>query len=201
MLIAVGDYPADGQVLAHRAPRFRIERRLAAGNPPPNNPPPNNPPPNNPPPNNPPPNDPPPNAGEIQPNTAGKSLTVRQRLELHRRDEICASCHKKDFCVDCHSGVQKPMDFHAGDYVNMHAIDARRNSPDCASCHRLQTFCQACHSRLGVAADGKGSEFGPTTALYHPPGWTEAGLAGRGPTHHAFEAQRNIKQCVSCHRA
>ena len=41
------------------------------------------------------PNNPPPNAGEIQPNTGGKSLTVRERLELHRRDEICASCHFK----------------------------------------------------------------------------------------------------------
>jgi hypothetical protein len=42
-----------------------------------------------------PPNNPPPNAGEIQPNTAGKSLTVRQRLELHRHDAVCASCHAK----------------------------------------------------------------------------------------------------------
>lgn len=42
-----------------------------------------------------PPNNPPPNAGEIQPNTAGKNLTVRQRVELHRRDAICASCHAK----------------------------------------------------------------------------------------------------------
>ena len=42
-----------------------------------------------------PPNTPPPNAGEIQPNTSGKNLTVRQRLELHRRDDICASCHAK----------------------------------------------------------------------------------------------------------
>ena len=42
-----------------------------------------------------PPNNPPPNAGEIQPNTSGKNLTVRQRLELHRRDDICASCHAK----------------------------------------------------------------------------------------------------------
>lgn len=42
-----------------------------------------------------PPNNPPPNAGEIQPNTGGKNLTLRQRLELHRRDEVCASCHFK----------------------------------------------------------------------------------------------------------
>jgi len=42
-----------------------------------------------------PPNAPPPNAGEIQPNTSGQSLTVRERLELHRRDDVCASCHAK----------------------------------------------------------------------------------------------------------
>ena len=42
-----------------------------------------------------PPNSPPPNAGEIQPNTAGKNLTVRQRLELHRSNDVCASCHAK----------------------------------------------------------------------------------------------------------
>ena len=42
-----------------------------------------------------PPNNPPPNAGEIQPNTSGQKLTVRQRLDLHRRDAICASCHDK----------------------------------------------------------------------------------------------------------
>jgi hypothetical protein len=42
-----------------------------------------------------PPNDPPPNAGEIQPNTGGKNLTVRERLEKHRSDEVCASCHSK----------------------------------------------------------------------------------------------------------
>ncbi len=42
-----------------------------------------------------PPNNPPPNAGEIQPNTAGKNLTLRERIELHRRDVVCASCHAK----------------------------------------------------------------------------------------------------------
>ncbi len=112
---------------------------------------------------------------------------------------FCATCHKKDYCADCHNGVVKPMDFHAGDYVRMHAIEARRNSPDCSSCHRLQTFCQGCHSRMGVADDEKGGQFRGTGA-YHPEGWNLQGLAGRGPNHHSFEAQRNIKQCASCHR-
>ena len=42
-----------------------------------------------------PPGNPPANAGEIQPNTGGANLTVRERLEKHRSDETCASCHVK----------------------------------------------------------------------------------------------------------
>ena len=37
---------------------------------------------------------PPPNAGEVQPNTRGENLTVRERLELHRNEPTCASCHE-----------------------------------------------------------------------------------------------------------
>ena len=40
-----------------------------------------------------PPPPPPPNAGEVQPNTAGEKLTVRERLERHRNEATCASCH------------------------------------------------------------------------------------------------------------
>ena len=40
-----------------------------------------------------PPPPPPPNAGEVQPNTAGEKLTVRERLERHRNEPTCASCH------------------------------------------------------------------------------------------------------------
>jgi len=40
-----------------------------------------------------PPPPPPPGAGEIQPNTAGAGLTLRQRLEAHRKEPTCASCH------------------------------------------------------------------------------------------------------------
>jgi len=42
-----------------------------------------------------PPPPPPPNAGDIQPNTAGKNLSVRERLQLHRDEPNCASCHAK----------------------------------------------------------------------------------------------------------
>jgi Protein of unknown function (DUF1592)/Protein of unknown function (DUF1588)/Protein of unknown function (DUF1585)/Protein of unknown function (DUF1587)/Protein of unknown function (DUF1595) len=42
-----------------------------------------------------PPLPPPPNAGAIQPNAAGQRLTVRERLERHRNEPNCASCHDK----------------------------------------------------------------------------------------------------------
>jgi hypothetical protein len=42
-----------------------------------------------------PPPPPPPNAGEIQPNTTGAKLTVRERLAKHRSEPNCASCHAK----------------------------------------------------------------------------------------------------------
>jgi mono/diheme cytochrome c family protein len=42
-----------------------------------------------------PPPPPPPNAGDIQPNTAGAKLTVRERLQRHRDEPNCASCHAK----------------------------------------------------------------------------------------------------------
>ena len=144
--------------------------------------------------------------GSLQPSGvlrgAAHDLNFRQshKYAAQNDQDFCASFHKKKFCVDCHNGVTKPMDFHAGDYISMHSIDARRNSSDCSSCHRIQTFCQGCHSRMGVAADRKLLDGMPLPGSYHPPGWVGSGLAGRSPNDHSFEAQRNIKQCASCHR-
>ncbi|HKE15858.1 MAG TPA: cytochrome c3 family protein [Kofleriaceae bacterium] len=129
-----------------------------------------------------------------------------------RADEsYCASCHRRSECADCHQGTMKPLDFHGNDYVSLHAIDARRGRPDCSACHRLQTFCVGCHSRTGVSADGKGGELVPPSRgpgpRFHPAGWVDlaggapvGGDASRGANHHAFEAQRNIRQCAACHR-
>lgn len=127
----------------------------------------------------------------------------------------CEACHAPRFCADCHQGVIKPFDFHGNDYVTLHALDARKNDPDCSACHRRQTFCIGCHQRTGVAFDptggdpggGQRSGFGQATGRpgrFHPPGWARdaAGVpttrADRG--HHAFQAQRNLRACASCHR-
>jgi hypothetical protein len=142
-------------------------------------------------------------------------LAFRQdhRAAAEGSQAYCESCHKKEECIDCHDGVMKPLDFHGNDYVTLHAIEARRGTPDCTACHRQQSFCVGCHSRSGVSADDKGSEFvGPTgnpspLRRFHPPGWVEVedgelvtGDDSRGEDHHAFQAQRNIRQCAACHR-
>jgi hypothetical protein len=41
------------------------------------------------------PDPPPANVGEVEPNVTGAFLTVRQRLDLHRRIASCAACHRK----------------------------------------------------------------------------------------------------------
>jgi hypothetical protein len=145
-------------------------------------------------------------SGVLRGDTHDMSFRMNHASVAKQDEAYCENCHRKEFCVGCHNGAEKPMDFHGNDYVTLHTIDARRNTPDCSACHRTQTFCVGCHSRSGVAFDGKGSEFeginlsGAATpaASFHPEGWAD--ITSRTASHHSFEAQRNIKQCASCHR-
>ena len=108
--------------------------------------------------------------------------------------EMCRSCHEEDSCLDCHSGVTRPMRIHAPDYLTRHGLDAKGQGSDCQSCHRLQSDCLACHERTGLGSRGSESAFGVGSgARVHPLGWTDGGNG------HAFAAQRNIASCASCH--
>ena len=144
------------------------------------------------------------------------TATFRTQHKTAGRDErYCGTCHKQSECTDCHAaGVVRPADFHPLDYATLHAMDARRNTPNCSSCHRNQTFCLGCHQRLGVAPDPEGGQvgrqpnnpFGTGTGVkrFHPPGWVrdDAGVVLTTPTpaSHSFQARRNLRTCVSCHR-
>ncbi|HUQ04575.1 MAG TPA: cytochrome c3 family protein [Kofleriaceae bacterium] len=111
--------------------------------------------------------------------------------QIARADaQSCASCHEKRFCADCHAGSVKPMDFHPGDYVTLHAVDARRGTPDCGACHKSQRFCVGCHERAGVGVRGE-SGFDRTGVVgrFHRAGWN-----------HGIDAQKNLKTCTGCHR-
>ena len=133
---------------------------------------------------------------------------ARDHAQAGRDEGYCLSCHKRSECVDCHGGTVRPFDIHPSDYVSLHGSDARRNVPDCSSCHRAQSFCIGCHQRTGVAADATGgvpgtpatNPFGTGTQLksFHPPGWVNPN--GGGSSGHSEASRRNIRTCVSCHR-
>jgi len=134
----------------------------------------------------------------------------RSHGPVSRDGKRCETCHLRSFCTDCHSeGVVRPAFLHPANYVDLHAFEARRNVPDCAACHRAQSFCVGCHQRLGVAPDAPGGQrgqpaanpFGTGTGLkrFHPPGWVQAAPGGAS-SGHAAEAHRNITSCASCHR-
>lgn len=118
---------------------------------------------------------------------------LRHRFVAADDAQLCSSCHREDFCTDCHDGKVRPRSFHPNDWLSMHAVAAFQDSPRCTSCHNQQSFCLTCHQRAGVTMSG------PNQAghRFHPPGWAD--FRSRGKGHHAFEAERNLNACVSCH--
>ena len=110
----------------------------------------------------------------------------------------CTACHDRSECVACHQGVMKPMDFHQGNYLLVHATEARRGTPDCSACHRYETFCVGCHEREGIGPRvSSGFSESDPSKRFHPIGWSSQ---GPGPNLHAQEARRNLEECASCHR-
>ncbi|HLL20969.1 MAG TPA: cytochrome c3 family protein, partial [Kofleriaceae bacterium] len=77
----------------------------------------------------------------------GPGFTKDHRQEAMQRDATCGACHDRSECITCHQGVAKPAEFHPGNYVVTHVVEARRGTPDCSACHRAQSFCVACHER------------------------------------------------------
>ncbi|MGM0575752.1 MAG: cytochrome c3 family protein [Myxococcota bacterium] len=129
------------------------------------------------------------------------------------RADTCNACHAPKDCIDCHNGVKKPLKIHPNNWILTHPVAARKNAPNCSSCHRSQTFCVDCHQQTRVAWEPYDGETGEAVGKrrlreegvrFHPEGWVDRSQAPfargrRGPNHHAFEAQRNIRACVSCH--
>ena len=120
------------------------------------------------------------------------------RQEATQQGATCSACHDRSTCIACHQGVIKPAEFHAGDYVATHAIEARRGKPDCSACHRAQSFCVGCHERSGIGTRPPTDfDAADPARAFHPAGWA-SGVGGQN--RHAGEARRNITSCASCHR-
>ncbi|HEY1553914.1 MAG TPA: cytochrome c3 family protein [Kofleriaceae bacterium] len=112
----------------------------------------------------------------------------------------CTACHDRSECIACHQGVVKPMDFHVGNYLLVHATEARRGTPDCSACHRYETFCVGCHEREGLGTRGLSAfDSNDPAKRFHPIGWSSP-QKNLAMNLHAQEARRNIASCSSCHR-
>lgn len=128
----------------------------------------------------------------------GPGFGKDHRQEARQVDATCTACHDRSTCLACHQGVTKPDEFHPGNYLLTHAVEARRGTPDCSACHRAQSFCVGCHERSGLGLRGNRGFFGgDASTAFHPAGW--ASRTG-GTNRHAGEAKRNIASCASCHR-
>lgn len=127
----------------------------------------------------------------------GPDWLERHKVAAGTESRFCANCHKEEYCTACHDGRVRPRQVHPNDFISMHPIAARQNNPTCQSCHRSQSFCVSCHQRAGITMTGPYGN-SESRGRFHPPRavWTDP---PRGPGHHAWEAQRNLNACVSCH--
>jgi hypothetical protein len=147
-------------------------------------------------------------AGKLRPSgryygDAHDARFVKDHASLARaRRPYCESCHSRKDCSDCHTGYLRPGRVHPSNWSLVHPVRARGNELDCSSCHRLQSFCADCHVRSGVVSSGPAA-FDRSKGSFHSAGWIDPGPGRRGqprsPEHHAYQAQRNIRTCVSCH--
>jgi len=124
----------------------------------------------------------------------GPSYDRAHGLAALGRREQCLACHSEPSCMSCHDGTKKPASIHPGDFISTHPVPARANQPNCAACHRLQSFCVACHERAGVSPNADPSLYVGGNKV-HPAGWMTP-----GPAFHGVQAARNIGQCASCHQ-
>lgn len=143
------------------------------------------------------------NAGTLSPPSwlhdaaHGPDWIERHKLIAGNDSRFCANCHSEKYCADCHDGRVRPRRIHPNDWLDMHPVAARENQQKCTSCHREQSFCLTCHQRVGVTMSGPFAD-ASNRGRFHPPKseWTDG---PRTPRHHAWEAERNISACVSCH--
>ncbi|MCC6213373.1 MAG: cytochrome c family protein [Polyangiaceae bacterium] len=127
----------------------------------------------------------------------GPDWIERHRAVAAADGTLCATCHQERECAECHDGRVRPRRVHPNDFLSSHPVAARQNDPRCTSCHRTQSFCLGCHQRAGVTLSGPDAAFAGRGRFHPPPReWTDP---PRGAGHHAWEAQRNLDACVSCH--
>ncbi len=152
--------------------------------------------------------------------TADFQKDHKKLTRLGMLQTTCRTCHKENFCQDCHTGTElqgftstkdlmadpsprtstkdsprqlRLQQVHGLNYRFRHGIDAKSKALDCSSCHEQQTFCVTCHEAGGNITQQK---FKPLS--HNIAGFTTIGK-GSGGGRHAELARRDIESCMACH--
>lgn len=148
---------------------------------------------------------------------AGPVSAGRRQFEVA---PSCATCHARDFCLQCHVNapevkqiqalatdprslalkgkLEPPASHHAAGFVSSHGGMARKNTQACATCHTRES-CLTCHrGQLSVSQAlfpaGPGRAPGAQVAQQKPPSHTEDFADTHGPV-----AAAQPLTCSSCH--
>jgi hypothetical protein len=151
----------------------------------------------------------------------GTRAAVRTAAGASTVAASCATCHARDFCLNCHvnapevpaiqalapdqrslvhrANFMAPPSHAEINFLATHGPDARRNQPTCAACH-AQPSCTTCHIApvprqvAGLAEPGPGRATGASTTRHPPPSHTSEFREGHGGA--AAAAPRT---CSTCH--
>lgn len=123
-------------------------------------------------------------------------FTHGTRAKVDRK--TCSECHTDSYCATCHDSLQKPLSVHPNDFVTLHPLQAKMDSTACESCHRFQSFCAACHERVGIGMDSDPTLRARNLKVHGD--YNEWVQSTTSPRHHAIAASRDLKQCMACHR-
>lgn len=97
----------------------------------------------------------------------------------------CATCHKTEFCQDCHEGENVERLTHPLNFEFTHALSAQGKERNCFTCHEDRDYCSSCHIENNVLP------------YNHVAGWTNT-IPGDGGRHR-IEAMIDLENCMSCH--
>ncbi|HDP99474.1 MAG TPA: hypothetical protein ENN22_09880 [bacterium] len=96
----------------------------------------------------------------------------------------CQTCHKTEYCLECHQKDNLDSRVHPIGYVNRHGVDSKGNKENCLTCHEEQSFCVDCHQSRMVMPRNHGLA-----------NWSNRTTGGR----HARAARLDLDSCLSCH--
>jgi hypothetical protein len=135
--------------------------------------------------------------------------------------ESCATCHARDFCINCHvnapetraiqalapdarslvirAKLEAPASHRSADFERAHGRLAGHGGEQCATCHTRES-CAVCHSTApptavaALAAAGPGRAAGAWTVRRRP-----QSHRSDFDQHHASVASAKLGSCATCH--